>query len=475
MKALTRKAGTFLVLLALVTVLFAVAGCGGDDVAPVVHVHEGEPFEIRITAWYGHSLHGAAPLEAPDPEEAADYEMARMQYDNVRAVEERYNVRIIHNDLGMEYVDFWELFLAQQLAGEPLGEVVVLGGHSTVTAMRGGHLTDISTLRFEGSDLFGDRTFINATYEDGDSIWQVNTRTGGDIWGALWLGVNMDLINRLGLPNPVELYEAGDWNWVNFLDIMRTATAQGYFGISGVTNDIGAGLMASNDATMIVGDWLYGFDQPRAMEALELFSILFEERLWKYDRYGAIPIGGDPDDGDWWREMTSYADGDTVFWSTLLWVEGMVGGHPDLNYVVMPFPQGPNGTGNTWSGGIPQAVVIPAGVENPGLILEVLEALMAWPGEDTWMIYEATMNNARNYLRTEGCVERLVDLASSRRLTDGGFDVHMFRYVFSSFAYDVFHGARTIAESVEYNRGPSQERIDNMLAGVGDENGEYED
>ena len=461
MKGILRKTGKFLALLMVAALALVIAtGCsGGDGRDPAAHVGD-TPRTITIAAWYNHSLHGAAPVERPDPDEAADYEMAMMQYNNMREVEERFNVRIEHAQLaGGDYTTFIELFLAQQMAGSPVGDIVLLGGHSTLVAMQGGHLTDLGALNFNGSDLHGSRTYISATFEQGDSIWQVNTNTGGDIWGALTLGVNMDLVNRLGLEDPIALYNAGDWNWDSFLRIMRTAAAQGYFGISGVINDIGPALVAANDGIMVTADFNYGFDHPNTMEALEFFNTIVDERLWQYDRYGAEPL---PED-DWWRSMTCFADGQSVFFAWLLWVPDMIGG-TDINFSVLPVPPGPSNTsGNSWAGGIPQAVVVPAGVENPELVLRVMEALMAWSGEDTWMITEAAMNNVRGVVLTEECAERWVYIAANRRGSDPGFDVSLYRYIFSPFLDDIFNGVRTIAEAVEYQRGPRQEMLDNMF------------
>jgi len=433
-----------------------VAPAQTTDNPPVVHSEP--PRDIRIVSWYLHGLHGAAPFETPDPNEAADYEMARMQYDNLRAVEERFNVRIVHEET-MDYETHLEIFLAQQMAGDPIGEIVLLSGQMMLTAIQGGHLTDLATLQFPGSDLHGNREYIIATVEQDGSIWQVNMNTGGAVWDTVGLTVNMDLVNRLGLTDPIALYESGQWTWDNMLSIMRTASAQGYFGISGVTNDIGNLLIASNDGIMVTPDLNYGFDHPNTMVALEFFHTLMDERLWNYDRYGEVPV---PED-DWWRQMTGFYDGTTVFASTYLWVPDMAGG-TDIDFRVMPFPLGPNNTtGNTWAQGMPQAVVIPAGVEDPTLVLQVMEALMAWPAGETWMILEAVKGGVRDSLLTEEDVIRWVDIAGNQRGADAGFDVPDYRYVFSDFSYDFFHGIRTVAEAVEYQRGPRQEMLDNMF------------
>jgi hypothetical protein len=489
MQVFTRKAVKVLLVMALAVLLFALAtACnsnGDDPVAtptptpqptatpdagtpaatptpepPQDVVHTDPPRVIRIAAWYEETMGSSARFERPDPAEESDYEMAMQQYNNMRAVEERFNVRIEHVIGGAgDYGTFAEDFFAGQLAGDPIGEIVMLPGHVTMTAYLAGHLTDIATLEFPGSDLFGSRTHITATFEQHGSIWQVSNNDGGDVWGAVGLGVNNELVRRLGLQCPIELYESGQWTWAAMLDIMRTAAAQGYFGISGVINDIGNLILTSNDGTMVTPDMNYGFAQPATMEALEFFSTIVEERLWRYDRYGVTPWEED----DWWRSMTGFAEGDVVFFSTFLWVPDMVG-LSDFDFSVLPFPLGPSSTTpNTWAGGLPQRYVIPAGVEDPVLVLQVLEALYAWPGEDRWLVTESVAGGVRGVMLTEEDVQRWVNIAANQRGSDVGFDVHEYRYVFSNFLEDIFHGTRTIAESVEYNRGPRQEMLDNTF------------
>jgi len=483
MQTFTRKSVKILLLLVAVGLMFAlVTACGNNDeptatptptpTAPPADAPPTpeptpppEPAEpprvIRVTSWYEHTLFGALWTEAPDPEESGDYELDRMRYDNMRAVEERYNVRFEVHPIDIEYTEFVELFLAHQMAGNPLGEFVMLGGHSTVIASQTGQLTDLAQVADPGSDLLGDNLYIVPTFVDGNSIWQVNIRTAGPVWGTLMMGVNMELVARLGLPDPVALYEAGQWNWENFLDIMRTAAAQGYFGIGGVQNDIAGGLLASNDGVSITEDFRYGFDQPNAMAAMELWGTIMEERLWMYDRYGAEPI---PED-DWWRAHTShFENGNAVFFSMYPWSHGM-GTGVAFDFRMIPFPMGPNNTsGNVWTAGLPQALVMPAGVEDPELVLRAMEAVMSWPGDELWLQLEGSKAGLREQLPTEGCVVRVVDVASTRTGSDAGWDVSGYRYVMGNFGTDVFNGIRTMAESIEYNRGPFQEMIDAVFA-----------
>jgi multiple sugar transport system substrate-binding protein len=412
-------------------------------------------------------MHGAAPHTHPNYQDPvpSDMEMAMMQWENIRAVEERFNVVIEHQMLaGGDFSTFAELFLAQQMVGDPIGEIVLLHGEMLLAALQNPvqNLTDLSTLQFPGSDLHGSQTYIVATFEQDGSIYQVSPNIGGSPWATEGLGVNMELIERLNLPNPMELYERGEWNWDNFLNIMRLAQAQGYFGISGIKLNIAASLMMANDGMMVTPDMNYGFDHPNSLEALELFGTIIEERLWMYDRNGFDPFWGDYGDGAWSAIHESFLHGESVFFHMWLWSPA---GQME-NFRVLPYPMGPRNTsGNTWGGGLEQAVVIPAGVEDPLLVLQVLEALTQWPAGETWMLLEGPLGNARGVFQTEECAQRWIHIGANQRASDIGYAMpgEEFRYIFGPLAEAIFFGENTVAGFIEQERGPRQAVLDDIF------------
>jgi len=425
-----------------------------DDEPAQEVVHTDPPRPFRIASFYLHQMLGAAPAEAPDPDTASDYEMARMQYDNMREVERRFNIEIEWVNT-MSYDEHLETFLLHQMAGDPIGEVVLLSGRQTLIAMQGGHLVDIATLQFPGSDLHGARNTINASVEVENSIWQVNANTGGDPWRTLGLIVNNDLINRLGLPNPVELYESGNWTWDVLLDIMRTAKAQGYYGMGGTVNDLGNVLFASNDATMMTSDYIYAFDQPNQLEAVEFFFTMMDERLWNY----VLPT----DQDNWGRSYSSFFEGDTVFSTQHMWGWGMIGG-TELSFSALPFPAGPsNVSGNSWQIGFDQGLVIPNGVYDPLEVLQIVEALLGWAGDELWLMRIGGLTSARNEFQTEEDAQRWMHISGNMRGNDLARDLEEFTWVWNTFADDFLNGYRTVAEAIEVHRGPNQEIIDNFF------------
>jgi hypothetical protein len=476
MNEFARKTGKMIImLLAALTLLFVMAACNrgnndepGATVAPTPGgvtptaqptatppPADAPPRVITFSGHYGHTMFGAMPHEEPDWDEVSDIELAQMQWQNFLDVQERFNVRFEFN-ITDEYTTYLEYFMNGQMAGQPVGDIVFLSGTMIGPAVQAGQLIDLSTLQFPGSDLHGARNYVIPTFQQGSAIYQINSNNGGSIWSTDGMVVNMELVNRLGLPDPVALYEAGQWNWPNFLSIMRQAKDLGYFGIAGVLQDVGKGLMGANDGTTVTPDMNYGFDQRNTVESLELYVTILEERLWRYDIDGEAHT-------DWGRSSGAFNQGDSVFGAVRLWMNWS-----DLEDVqALPFPKGPsNRSGNTWADGAQSAITIPVGVEDPTFVLQVIEALYAWPGDDVWLLQYANLNGARQQFNDEGSAQRWAVLGSHAG-SDPGLDHTEYRYFWGGDGlFDViWDGTGTLAEFIETARGPRQAVLDRIFRG----------
>jgi ABC-type glycerol-3-phosphate transport system substrate-binding protein len=430
--------------------------------------HPGDtPRVITIASWYLHQMHGAAPFYAPDDDSNPHYppsdpEMAWMQWDNVRWVEEHFNVIIEHINFG-DYGTYHEAFTAHQLAGTPLADIMQLSPSNMLTAARAGMLTDMAAFSQPGSDLLGANRHVSPRFVDeGGEVWSARVNIGGQPWNSIFWSVNNDLVARLGLEDPVALYEAGEWTWDAFLRISRQASAAGdYFGIGGVWQDIGPGLVASNDGLLIDGDLNYGLGLPNSVQAIELINTIQTERLWNYNR--DYPPAGPEGSDEWTRSIDAgWNDANTVFMVGELWVPAQRGAASGIEWSIIPFPRGPaNTSGNSWAGGVEGDITIPAGVENPELVVAVMEALMSWSGEDYWLLGHGVIQGLLGTVPTEADAQRLFDIMGQRGVDLGA--TLSFAYEFSAISIDLFNGIMSVGEIIEYHRGPVQERIDNMF------------
>ncbi|MCL2204634.1 MAG: ABC transporter substrate-binding protein [Defluviitaleaceae bacterium] len=472
MNAFARNIVKIVMVLAVFAVLFAVTGCrGGDDPSPAPPpatpapvtpgvtpapavpappvAHDGPPRVIRVTSWYVPNFHGSLyHMEEPDPDEVSDFEIAMMQYENMRAVEERFNVRFEPIST-MEYEDHFDAFLSGQFGNAPIGDIVELSPGMMGRAYMGGHIIDLGTLNVPGSDVQGPNVWSRPGFEFGGGIWSLQNHAPRV--QSFYIAYNIELGTRLGIADPVALYHAGGWTWDAMLEMMRTAAGQGYFGVSGVPRDVLQLIVASNNGMLATDDYQFAFDHPRTMQALEFFAQLYEERLFWYDREGNVSLY------DWWGNITAFDQGGVLFPVMEKWVPGMTVGDA-FEYRVLPFPQGPQGVGYAGLIGFAGGWVIPAGTEDPELILQVMEALQAWPGDDLFLVTEGALTWPRNYLFTEDCVRMVVEIADRRLKFDPGFAADL-EDIAAEVGFDIFDGVRTVAEAVAYRRGPAQDQL----------------
>lgn len=426
------------------------ANVGGTPTAPPVTPVDPAtpPRVIRVVSWYlpnfmGSLYHDERPVEG----DVSDYEIALMQWYNRLAVEERFNVRFERINSG-EYEDHRDMFISGQIMGAPIGDIVELAPSMMGPAFTGGHLHDMNALNVSGSDMQGAQRWSRPSFEFAGGMWAMTNHAPRV--QSFYLAFNEELGQRLGIPDPVAMYEAGNWTWDAMLSMMRTAQLQGYFGLSGTAQELVGLVVASNNGRLATDDFQFAFNSPNTLEALEFLAQIYDERLMWYDAENPMLY-------DWWvNTVAFFTEQNVLFAATEAWVPNMVGGDAgELVYRVLPFPQGPQGVGYAGLEGFDGGWVIPQGVEDPEFVLQVMEALNAWPGNDTWLVTEGAVW-FRGYLFDEASVQRAVDIADNRRVFCPGWAADL-RQLAQEVGFDIFDGVRTVAEAVEYRRGPAQE------------------
>jgi hypothetical protein len=306
--------------------------------------------------------------------------------------------------------------------------------------------------------MFGAQLYSAPNTSDAvGNVWTVNQHSL--VHDARVLGVNLDIIERENLPNPVDLHHAGLWTWDAMLDIMRAATretpAGPQFGIAGQPGDIVKFLIGSNDGVMVDENFNYGFAHPNTVAALEFAEVIFGERLWASEN-------GVMDAGNWDRNFYSgKRDGNAVLFSTVIW--GLDNAPPNFDFAVVPFPTGPNNTtGNTWMRGMEQGIAIPVGVQDWTVeeIVIILDELFSWPGHHYRLLFTTgELAWMRDTFNTEACVQRTIR-AGVNAATDIGMDVREYYWVLGMFAQHFHDGTHDVMQAIEYQRDPHQEMLD---------------
>jgi multiple sugar transport system substrate-binding protein len=429
---------------------------------PMGNIHEIRDFggrTLRIGAWWATPIGAIAWGDEPDRATSDNYPIARMMWDNARRVEREFNVNFEAVFVG--YDDFFPTLSSGVLTGSPFADVVIADGWMQLDGLG----TIFQPWNREGinlpdSDILGPRVYATATTQDDLFIWAISQHSVEA--EGVGLGVNLDMVNRFSLANPIELYEAGEWTWDAMLELMRDATrdttgggVDDHFGIGGQPGEIIQHLIGANDGVMVDGNMNYGFGHPNTIETLEFVQQIFSERLWYAE------AGGIMDTGNWTRNFyAAYEDGVALLFPAVTW--GFQNSPPAFNFGFVPFPMGPsNTTGNTWLRGLEQGIAIPVGSDwDPEEILIIMEELFSWPGDEPELLFEAgQIDWMREHFRTEEDVQRAIH-AGATAASDIGRSVHQYYWVLGDFASAFWNHEMEVLQAVDYHRGPRQEMLD---------------
>jgi len=453
---------------------------GAADPAPPVAGNDNEPAEdARISGlhqprdlggavitgamWWQGGIVNAMPeayYDEPDPATADNYHTARLIWDNARRVEREFNVQFDNHVFGGAMYVIPTL-TTSVMAGDPLAEVVFMEPWMMLSAIQGDLIVPVSQINLPGSDLLGPQIYTETRAAMGGDIWAF--WHGGAHTGGAALGINMDIINAIGAPNPQDLYNQGLWTWDAMLDIMRTATRDttgdgniDQWGIAGQPGTILRNFIGSNDGMLATDDLYFAFDHPNTLEALEFMETILVEGLWYTDPTDS------PAPWDWGRNFFAFDLGITAFFEAAQWA---INERSPLTFefAIVPIPTGPsNYTGSTWLAGWRQGYTIPFGSDwDPADVLMIIEELMAWPGDEPDLLDHGALNSARGTFLTEQCVVNML-LVSGQMRTDMGYNVPEYPWQLDRFIGDFLSQYRTPAQAVEAHRGPLQEMLDNF-------------
>ena len=416
--------------------------------------------EIRIVCWWQYMPNTDDPQ--PDPATEANYLNARTWRDNQMRVEEAFNVTF--TNLEIPRPEIMAPLTASVLAGDPMAEWVMLGSEHMISAIQGELMLSADQFAAPDSDMMTNRLFVRPEVVFQDKIWAFG-RASLNSQGPT-LGVNLDIINAIGAPNPIELWERGAWNWDAFREIMLLATrdttgdgTMDQFGLSGNPCAITFNLIASNNGRMVNPDTMtYSFDEPNTMAALELVYDIFSNRWWYYDALSGNPMG------DWSRDHNAFWDGRSALFTTGSWVfEGS--NFPAFEHAAVPWPQGPSGVGYVGLRGFPQGMTIPTGSQNPHDLFMLYEEIQSWARYDMDLMTFGSYDYTRRSWLTEGDVYRVLHVIGNPELQkfDIGLAIPHYPWIVTTFARHFFNGTMTVAQAVEAYRPPQQELIDDIF------------
>ncbi|MDR2532256.1 MAG: extracellular solute-binding protein [Oscillospiraceae bacterium] len=344
-------------------------GCNGDK--PDSPGDDGSPRRITVGTWFD-VYYTSAHTSPYDNPEVTDPDLAQMQIDNMRAIEERYNVRFEFVNLTWNGVQ--ESIATSIMAGMPDCDIYQADLQFGIPTVLSGLAIGLESEAIgldQTADVFSDMQVMRALNlnQPETYLFASSLVTALDVYP---LSFNLDMIKANNLENPQDLWDRGEWTWDKWREYLRvlTDTDRGIYGWSGYWNRLLENLLFSNDTTIASGPRTTVTDS----RTIQVFQLI-------YDIYNTDRTGRPWDDSDWDINNNLYAEGRSGFFIGADWLFGEQGGAElPFEIGVVPWPIGPSGNKDTNFHGAVGGnwYFIPRGVENPRLVYDVMYDWMNW-------------------------------------------------------------------------------------------------
>ena len=409
--------------------------------------------------------------EATKAANKVNRDQLQARFENVKKIEDRYGLKFYWTNL--TYAGVKESINTSILAGSPDCDIYLTEAAFAIPAQTNGLALDLKTVLPADHDLFTDQ--IVMSYVDlGDGKACLIKRQGGMV-NTNPLAFNMQLLADYNLEDPRDLWDRGEWTWDKFIEYMQILTQDtdgdgqiDQYGWCGWDTDLLEELMLSNGAS-IASTPTEGLTSQAMTEVLQMY----------YDMYNVynvcVPVSNEEDSND---VRLRYRNGNIGFWWGNVWLNQQNGSDYDwdgtLGYT-LPFdiaychwPVGPSGNQATDPqlndvGG--ELYIIPAGVEDPVTVLNVLYDMWNWYELDTtkrddpatlnWWINASAktdeLRQANFKTQQEIMAKPTVDLWNSMGIN---WDL-----------WSLMNGTVTPAQFQEIHKQEVQDALDNTLGG----------
>ncbi len=331
--------------------------------------------------------------DAKKEEKEHNRKVAQLKFDNVPVIEQKYNCEFYWNNLTYEGVK--ESINVSILAGAPDCDIYLTDAAMAVPAQMNGLALDLKNILPADHDLF--TTQQNMSYldlGDGKACVLMRQEAQKQVEATYPLGFNMQIIEDAGLEDPRELYARGEWTWEKFNEYLVALTQDtdgdgqiDQYGYCGYEMETVEQLVMSNGGNIAAGT-TEGLTSPQVGEALQQM----------YDMYNTLNVCYPYDyEGTPSNSMRNqYTEGNIAFFPIAAWIasgngdydwDGSLGGpQVEFDTAYVRWPIGPSGDAATNAGKnltSGEFYIIPAGVENPEEVVNILYDYWNWYGDDT--------------------------------------------------------------------------------------------
>ncbi len=388
--------------LGLATVMaFSMAACGGaketgttasagdsgstaSTAAKTEDTQEGTR-RIGIGTWWAQYYDSSHKSVEDDPSYSG-LEIAHLKFDNVKTIQDKYDVEFYWDNLTYEGVK--ESINNSILAGSPDEDIYLVELSFGIPAALNGLATDLKTVLPADHDLF--TTQSNISYldlGDGKACLLKRVEAAGVVEATYPLGFNIQMLEGNNLEDPRKLYERGEWTWDKFIEYCQVLTRDGdgdgqidQYGYCGYERETFEQLLMSNGAHVASGK-NEELSASSTGEVLQLMSDM-------YNTYNVCyPYDYEGNASDSMR--IQYREGNIGFFPIAAWIaasnadydyNGANGYTLEFETAYVPWPVGPSGDAKTNAGKVSagEYYIIPAGVKDPEKVFNVLYDMWNW-------------------------------------------------------------------------------------------------
>jgi len=438
-----------------------------DDDQPVASTDvrdKWDPIDMGITIVRGANFEQGSDfsdMEAPDP--AVDTAIAFARYDNFRRVEEKYNIRV--ETVILNFGDILPQLALAKMSGDDFVDLVWFNSQFVTQSVANDLVYDIPSIAPPDASYVTDEIYLHSPGPVlGKNVFLAENRA---MFNADYLIINQDIINQVGAPNPVDLYNEGRWTWDAFREIAQMATRDtnnsgeiNQWGISGWFPWFSAAIVASNGAKLSdMSTMKVNFNSAPVLEAFQFIQdIAVEDRtFFMPESDGMFEIW------DWGATMDAFKGGNIAMAATRFWNDQ--GQDYAWTTSVVPMPTGPSNAidGPTYFIEIVEWV-LSATSKNPTWVYMILEECQYWHDGDIEFAWSAEEDMIMECVQTIDDVWRVFD-ASKRYALDimpwvqgGGLD--------GGVLWGLLNERETPAQIVTANEQVFQDTLDNALGAV---------
>ena len=185
--------------------------------------NEGETRTIRVGTWYDH-YYDSTHKDIYENPAVSDEEQAQAQFDVVKEIEEKYNVRIEFVNLTWDGIQ--ESINTSILAGTPDCDIYEGDMTFLIPAALNGFVTNLADVLPADNDIFNEQMIFSPTdIGNGDGVYIFKSNSGeSQYYNTYPLAFNAQMLEDAGLQNPNELYANGEWTWEKWREYLIALT-----------------------------------------------------------------------------------------------------------------------------------------------------------------------------------------------------------------------------------------------------------